>query len=202
MSHGPPTPEDSVHPESRAEWRNWLRTHHALSRGVWLVRWKKGSNRPLLAYDEAVEEALCFGWIDSRPRSLDVMRSMLWFAPRKAGSGWSAVNKARIARLTAMGLMAPAGLARIATAKADGSWNALDTVEALEVPTDLASALNAHAPARKNFDLFPRSAKRSILEWIASAKTPVTRARRIQRTATLAAVNERANQWPRSDSDR
>jgi uncharacterized protein YdeI (YjbR/CyaY-like superfamily) len=194
---GKPNLEESIQVESRSEWRGWLHKHHALAKGIWLVRWKKDSNKPHLSYDDAVEEGLCYGWIDSRPRSLDSSRSMLWFAQRKAGSGWSALNKARVERLMAIGLMAAAGLAKIADAKADGSWTALDAVDALEVPADLKEALIAHAPATEYFDNFPRSAKRTILEWIAGAKTAATRLKRIERTAVMAAANERANQWRR-----
>lgn len=148
-----------------------------------------------LGYDDAVEEALCFGWIDSKPRKLDEERSMLWFAPRKARAGWSRPNKERVARLTAQGLMAAAGLAKVAAAKADGSWSALDAVEDLEIPSDLADVLASLPPAAENFDRFPRSAKRGILEWIANARRPETRQARVAETARLASRNERANQW-------
>jgi uncharacterized protein YdeI (YjbR/CyaY-like superfamily) len=153
-----------------------------------------------VSYDAAVEEALCFGWVDSRPRALDAERTMLWFAPRKPGTGWSALNKERIERLLATGRMAPPGLAKVDAAKGDGSWTALDAVEALTIPPDLASALAAHPPAREHFDAFPRSVKRGILEWIGSAKKAETRERRVPRTARLAAGNLRANQWPRRGS--
>ncbi|MDW8311445.1 MAG: YdeI/OmpD-associated family protein [Burkholderiales bacterium] len=159
---------------------------------------QKATGKPRVDYEEAVEEALCFGWIDSKPRSLDAERSMLWFAPRKPGSGWSRANKARIERLLAAGLMHPAGLATVERARADGSWSRLDQVEALELPVDLVTALAAHPAARAHWDAFPRSAKRAILEWIASAKKPETRARRIEETARLAARNERANRWQRA----
>ena len=163
--------------------------------GIWLVRWKKLSGRKLLTYDDAVEEALCFGWIDSKPNKLDALRSLLWFAPRKAGTGWSQLNKARVERLIAAGQMTPQGLAKINAAKADGSWDALNDVENLEIPEDLAAALSRHQSAAEHFEAFPRSAKRSILEWISNAKTPQTRARRVDETASKASRNERANQW-------
>lgn len=188
-------PPNAVHPASRAEWRAWLEENHARADGVWHVSYKKATRKPRVTYDEAVEEALCFGWIDSKPRKLDDERSMLWFAPRKAGSGWSRPNKERVARLTAMGRMTPAGLAKMEAAQRDGSWTALDAVEALTVPPDLARALAASPAAERNFAAFPRSARRGILEWIASARTPVTRAKRIAETARLAAENVRANQW-------
>jgi len=146
-------------------------------------------------YDVAVEEALCFGWIDSKPRTLDDERSALWFAPRKAKSGWSALNKSRVERLTEQGLMQPAGLAKVEAAQADGTWALLDAVELLSVPPDLVAALSQLAGAADYFDAFPRSVKRSILEWIQMAKQAETRAKRVLETATLAARNERANQW-------
>lgn len=186
-----------VHAETREAWRAWLDAHHATTPGAWLVSWKKATGRPFVSYDDAVEEALAVGWVDSQPRTLDAGRAMRYFAPRKAGSGWSAPNKARIARLEAEGRMAPAGAAAVARARADGSWTALDAVEALVVPDDLAAALDAHDGARAHWDAFPRSARRGILEWIVQAKRAETRAGRIEETARLAARNERANQWPR-----
>ena len=189
------TPPDSIHPLTRAAWRAWLEQHHERTEGVWLISYKQATGKPRVAYDEAVEEALCFGWVDSKPNKLDDERSMLWFAPRKRGSGWSRPNKERVARLIAAGLMAPAGLAKVEAAKADGSWVALDAVEALEEPPDLQVALAANLAARQHWDAFPRSARRGVLEWIANAKRPETRARRIEETARLAADNVRANQW-------
>ena len=191
------TPPNSIHPKTRAEWRRWLEQHHTRDEGVWLIGYKKGAGQPQMEYGEAVEEALCFGWIDSKPNKLDEQRSMLWFAPRKPGTGWSKANKERAERLIAAGRMAPAGLAKIEAARRDGSWNALDAVEALEIPPDLQKALAANGAAARHFDAFPRSVKRGILEWIAGAKKPETRARRVEETARLAADNIRANQWRR-----
>lgn len=188
-------PANSTHPKTRAEWRTWLEQNHMQTQGVWLIRYKKGTGKPWFDDNNAVEEALCFGWIDSKPNKLDEERSMVWFAPRKPRTGWSKLNKERVERLLAQGLMMPAGLAKIEAAKQDGSWNALDAIEALEIPADLESALNEYAAAKQNFEAFPRSVKRGILEWIASAKKPETRAKRIQETARLADQNLRANQW-------
>jgi len=188
-------PLNSVHPLSRAEWRTWLAENHTRAEGIWLVSYKKATGRPRFDYDEAVEEALCFGWIDSKPNKLDEERSLLWFAPRKAGTGWSKINKERVEKLLAAGAMTPAGLAKVEAAKADGSWNALDSIETLETPPDLAAALAAYPTATAYFDAFPRSVKRGILEWIATAKTAATRTKQITETATLAAENKRANQW-------
>lgn len=189
------TPPNSVQAKSRAEWRSWLEAHHTQKQGIWLISYKKATGLPRIEYDDAVEEALCFGWIDSKPGKLDDERSMLWFAPRKPGTGWSKLNKERIVRLEASGLLAPAGIALIEAARKDGSWNALDAVEALEIPPDLEQAMAENIPAQQYFEAFPRSVKRAILEWIASAKQPPTRAKRIAETVRLAAENKRANQW-------
>ncbi len=188
-------PENSVHPLSRAEWRSWLAQHYTRKEGVWLITYKKATGKPRIEYDEAVEEALCFGWIDSKPGKLDDERSLLWFAPRKPRTGWSRPNKERVERLIAAGLMTDAGLAKIEAAKQDGSWSLLDAVEALEIPPDLEAALAAYPAARQHFDAFPRSVKRGILEWILNAKTAATRSKRIEETARLAEENKRANQW-------
>ena len=188
-------PPNALHPLSRAAWRAWLVEHHARTQGIWLVSFKKATGRSRVTYEESVEEALCFGWIDSKPNKLDDERSMLWFAPRKPGTGWSGPNKARIERLQQAGLMHPAGLAKIEQAQADGSWTSLDAVEALHLPADLADALAGDPAAAQNFMAFPRSVKRGILEWIQTARKPETRAARIAETARLASMNERANQW-------
>ncbi|MCL4263871.1 MAG: YdeI/OmpD-associated family protein [Anaerolineae bacterium] len=181
--------------ESRAEWRAWLAQNHAQSDGVWLITFKKHTGSKHLPYDDMVEEALCFGWIDATARKVDEDRSMRWVTPRKPGSGWSKLNKERIENLIAAGLMTSAGLGKIEAAKQDGSWYALDAVEQLEISPDLETALAAYEVARQHFDAFPRSVKRAILEWIASAKKPETRAQRIAETARLAQDNIRANQW-------
>jgi uncharacterized protein YdeI (YjbR/CyaY-like superfamily) len=162
---------------------------------VWLIRDKKTADKGRFEYAEAVEEALCFGWIDSKGNKLDDERWMVWFVPRKPGTGWSAINKKRVERLIAAGRMAPAGQTKIEAAKRDGSWKALDEIEALIIPPDLQKAFDPYGSAQKYFEEFPRSAKLAILQWIASAKTPETRARRIEETARLAEDNLRANQW-------
>lgn len=188
-------PANSIHPRTLADWRAWLAANHTRAEGVWLITYKKAAGKPTLSYEASVEEALCFGWVDSKGGKLDEERTMLYFAPRKTGSGWSRPNKERVARLIAAGRMAPAGLAKIEQAKADGSWTLLDAVENLEVPDDLAVEFARYPDARAHFDAFPRSARRGILEWIVQAKTSLTRAKRIAETARLAQDNVRANQW-------
>lgn len=186
---------EQVHAESAAEWRAWLDAHHATSTGVWLVTWKAATGRPRPTYDEVVEDALCYGWIDAKARSLDGERSAIWMAPRKRGSGWSRTNKVRIARLEADGRMQPSGRALIESAKADGSWALLDAVEDLVVPDDLAAAFDARPGSRERWDAFPRSAKRALLERIVQAKTPATRERRITEIADGTARGERPDRW-------
>lgn len=183
--------------ESRTQWREWLSQNGATCGGIWLVTFKKHCGDQYVSYNDIVEEALCFGWIDSLPRKLDADRTMLYLAPRQAGSGWSKLNKDRVAAMIAQHKMTPAGWAKMEQAQQDGSWTALDAIEALEIPPDLDMALERYAPARHYFEAFPRSVKRGILEWIAGAKRPETRAKRIEETARLAKDNLRANQWRR-----
>lgn len=180
------------------EWRGWLREHHRGASGVWLVYHKKVSPLPSLSYDEMVSEALCWGWVDSRPGTVDDYRGKLYFAPRKKTSAWSAKNKQRIEDLIKEGRMQAAGLALVEEAKVSGTWTALDAVEQLAIPDDLVAAFAAHPGSQENFEGFSRTNKRMVLEWIAQAKKPETRATRITTTAEKAAVNEVANLWRKS----
>jgi len=148
-------------------------------------------------YDEAVDEALCFGWIDSKINKRDDESFYQFFARRNPKSKWSRVNKNKVERLQAEGRMAPEGLAMVELARQNGTWNALDEVENLTIPPDLQQALDALPNAAAHFDAFPRSVKRGILEWILNAKKDETRQKRILETATLAAQNIRANQFRR-----
>lgn len=168
-----------IEPADRAELRSWLERNHADSPSIWLVVHKKGASSAALTYEQAVEEALCFGWIDGQARTLDDRRFIILLARRKAGSGWAASNKTRVERLLAKGLMRPAGIAAVEAAKADGSWALLDSVEALEVPEDLARALAESPPARANFEMLAPSVRKMTLYWVIQAKRPETRARRI-----------------------
>jgi len=153
-----------------------------------------------MTYEEMVVEALRFGWVDSRPSKLDDERTMLWFSPRRRGSAWARPNKERIERLERGGRLEPAGRRAVEAAKADGSWSRLDDVERLIVPDDLAAAFEREPGSREQWDGFPPSARRGILEWIVQAKREATRGKRIEETARLAARGERANQWtPRPD---
>ena len=190
--------EDRIQPEDRAAWRAWLEGHHAEASGVGLVMWKSKSGRPTVSYEEAVEEALCFGWIDGRTGRVDDERTMVRYSPRRPGSTWARSNKQRIERLEAAGQMTEAGRRVVAAAQADGSWTALDTAEEMLVPDDLAASLAARPGAREHFDAYTASARKMILSWIALAKRPDTRALRIDRAAQGAERGEPpANLWLR-----
>jgi len=147
---------------------------------------KKGNPVSTLFYNDAVEEAVCFGWIDATVNRLDENRFWQLFTPRKPGGNWAASNKARVERLTAAGLMTPAGLAAVERAKADGSWNRLDEIEAMVMPQDLTEALAATPGADAGFNALPESERKQLLYWIATAKRPQTRARRLEETVTAA----------------
>ena len=176
-----------VEVSDRAAWRRWLAERHDQREAIWLVFHKKTSDGTSPSYEEAVEEALCFGWIDSTVNRLDERRTLQLFAPRKPRSTWSRSNRERVARLEGHGLLAPAGIAAIEVAKANGSWTALDAVERLEEPPDLAAALDADAAARESWNGFSPSSRKAILWWVTSAKRPETRAKRIDQTARMAA---------------
>ena len=182
-----------LHVEAREEWRAWLEQHHEGSPGVWLVSWKKATGRPFVPYPDSVDEALCFGWVDSRANRIDEERAMRLFTPRNPKSSWSRINKEKVARLTRQGLMATAGIRSVEAAKANGSWSAYDEVEDLVVPPDLAAALAKNEAAGAFFEGFPVSSKKSILWWIKSARRPETRAARVSKTVDLAAANRMAN---------
>ncbi|MDT0158013.1 YdeI/OmpD-associated family protein [Microbacterium sp. ARD32] len=173
-----------------AAWRDWLQTHHASASGVWLLN-VRGAVTDGVGYEDAVRQALCFGWIDGPVRTFAEGSVGQWFSPRRRGSGWAATNKARLAELEAAGLLAPAGIRVIEAAKADGSWTVLDGPEAGIEPDDLTAALDAVPAARAAWDAFPKSAKKLGLTQIATAKRAETRAARIAKIVADAAVGRR-----------
>ncbi len=179
---------ERVEPAGPAEWRAWLESNHASASAVWLIYRKKGSGLRSLSWSEAVDEALCFGWIDSKVQPLDEHRYEQWFTVRKARSVWSKINKDKVDQLAAEGRMAPAGLAVIEVAKANGSWTILDDAENLVLPADLAAALAARPGASDGYEAYSRSTKRYVLSLLATAKRPETRAKRIAEAADDAAA--------------
>jgi uncharacterized protein YdeI (YjbR/CyaY-like superfamily) len=169
-----------VRPKSRKAWRDWLEKNHASSTGVWLVYAKKHSRLPSLTYNEAVEEALCFGWIDSKINPIDDAFYMQMYTPRKLKSAWSALNKTRVERLLAARLMTPAGLVVVKAAKNSGTWDATKHVEELTVPPDLEKAIKANPDASRNWVSYSASRRKGVLYRLAGAKRPDTRARYLQ----------------------
>jgi len=198
-----------VRPKSRKAWRDWLGKNHASSKGVWLVYAKKHSGLPSLTYNDAVEQALCFGWIDSKINPIDDDFYMQVFTPRKPKSAWSALNKGRVERLLAARLMAPAGLAVIKAAKDSGTWNAWKHVEALTIPPDLEEAIKANPDASRYWVSYSPSRRKGVLYRLAGAKRPETRARYLQSIIENMASNlsraerdERAGFRPKPKSSR
>lgn len=186
-----PDGKDMLTVTDAGDLERWLDDQHTRSVGVWLVRARRGSDVAAVDYEDMIEILLCYGWIDAVIKALDERRSLLWISPRRKGSVWSRPNKERVERLVAAGRLRPPGQAVIDRARADGSWTVIDSAENLEVPDDLATALAGSAGARTNFDAYPPSIRKVFLGSIAMAKTPETRARRIEATVRKAAANER-----------
>lgn len=177
---------ERLEPATVEEWSDWLREHHPQPTGAWLVSPRRAADRPF-SYEEAVLEALRYGWVDSTVKPVDEARSMMWFAPRRRGSVWTRINKGRVARLEEAGLMEPAGAAAVAVAKETGTWTLMDEVEDLVVPDDLAAAFDRHPGSREHWESWSPSAQKMILTWIVLAKKPETRGLRVETSAEKAA---------------
>ena len=171
-----------IHPKTRAGWRSWLEKNHATSDGVWLIYYRASTGKRRLSWEDAVREALCFGWIDSKTNQIDDERYKQIFTPRKPRSVWSKINKQHFAELAEAGLMTDAGQAAVDIAKRNGAWSLLEPVDALIVPPELESALRMSDRARDAYDLLSNSAKRSVLYPLYSAKLVETRTKRIAET--------------------
>lgn len=181
--------------KSRGHWRKWLEKNHLKEKSVWLIMYRKASGTPSVYYPEAVEEALCFGWIDSKPNKRDDKSYYQFFAKRNPKSNWSRINKENVEKLLAEGLMATAGIEMVEIAKRTGTWAALDEVENLVIPEDLQKAFNKNKKAFDYWNRFSPSSRKGILDWIRSAKTEPTRQKRVAETVRLAKDNIRANQY-------
>jgi uncharacterized protein YdeI (YjbR/CyaY-like superfamily) len=179
--------------KSTKSWRDWLEKNHQKEKSVWLIIYKKESEVPSVYYPEAVDEALCFGWVDSKPNKRDDESYYQYFAKRNPKSNWSKVNKDKVANLIKTNKMSASGLEIIAIAKKTGTWIALDKVENLELPKALEQLFTKNKLAFKNWEAFPKSAKRGILEWILNAKKEETFNKRIYETVSLAEKNIKAN---------
>lgn len=180
------------HAETAAAWRAWLAANHAAVRGVWLASWRRVTGRPAVPYPQVVEEALCFGWIDSTVNTLDDRRTLQLVTPRKPRSTWTRLNRERVARLEAQGRMTDAGRRAVEVAKANGWWTILDPVEDLIEPDDLAAALDEIPVARAGWDAIAPSARKTMLWWVISAARPDTRQRRIAEIVAEAQHGRRA----------
>jgi uncharacterized protein YdeI (YjbR/CyaY-like superfamily) len=180
------------HAESREQWRAWLAANHDSKRGAWLCSWRSSVDRPRCSYPDAVEEAICFGWIDSTVNTLDDERGLQLYTPRKAKSTWTRLNRERVRLMEEAGLMTDAGRAAVAVARENGWWTIFDPVEDLIEPDDLARALDAEPDARAHWEGFPPSARKAMLWWVISAVKDETRQRRISRIVARATLGERA----------
>lgn len=180
------------HPRDLAAWRSWLAANHGTARGVWVVSWRKASGRDPVPYEQLVEEALCFGWIDSTVNVLDDERGLQLMTPRRPKSGWTRLNRQRVVDLEAQGRMTDAGRRAVEVAKSNGWWTIYDPVEDLVEPDDLAGALDASPRARAAWDGFPPSARKQLLWWVVSAGRPATRANRVSKIVSEAARGRRA----------
>jgi uncharacterized protein YdeI (YjbR/CyaY-like superfamily) len=175
------------YPASRKQWRTWLQKNHTKKQSVWLVCYKIKSGRPSITWSDAVDEALCFGWIDSTRKSVNDEMFVQFFSKRKPSSTWSKINKAKIKRLNEAGQMTPAGMASIETAKRNGSWTILDEVEKLTIPQDLEKAFKTKKGSKNFFQSLSKSVRKMILQWVMFAKREETRQKRVNEIATRAA---------------
>jgi len=181
-----------LHAETRAQWRAWLEANHGSAKGVWLCSWKRHTGKPACPYPDAVEEAICFGWIDATVNVLDDDRALQLMTPRKPKSGWTRLNRRRVAAMEAAGLMTDAGRRAVAIAQQNGRWTIYDSVEDLVEPRELTAALDASPPARQQWDACPASAKKAMLWWVVSAAKDDTRDRRIATIVAKAETGQRA----------
>lgn len=186
---------DRFCPTSRKDWRNWLIKNHLSQQSVWLIYYKKKSNISSLTWSEAVEEALCFGWIDSKAKPLDDEKFMQFFSRRKPNGTWSKINKEKIKLLMAAGQMAPAGLEIIERAKQNGSWTILDEVEELILPKDLIKEFKTRPGSKAYFLSLSKSTRKAMLQWLVLAKLPETRQKRINEIVERAGMKQKPKQF-------
>lgn len=186
---------DTFCPESRQAWRQWLKKNHRSKQSVWLVYYRKKSAVPSITWSEAVDEALCFGWIDSTKKSVDAETFMQFFCKRKTTSVWSKINKGKVQQLMEEGLMTQAGYKSIEVAKENGSWTLLDEVEDLKIPKDLEKAFKTKKGSKAFFLSLSKSVRKAILQWLTLAKRPETRQKRITEIVTLAGQKLKPKQF-------
>lgn len=178
-------------PANREQWRTWLEENHDKGKSVWVIFYKNKSNTPTITWSEAVDEALCFGWIDSIAKPVDDEKFMRFFSRRKTNSVWSGINKEKVQRLIEDGSMTKKGLESIEIAKENGSWTILDDTESLIIPQDLEAEFQKRPNAKSYFLSLSKSDKKGILQWLVQAKRPETRKKRIIEIAELAEQNQK-----------
>jgi uncharacterized protein YdeI (YjbR/CyaY-like superfamily) len=182
-------------PDSQQDWRRWLKKNHKTKQSVWLILYKKESNKPVIGWSGAVDEALCFGWVDGKRKTLDEEKFIQYFCARKSKGTWSKINKAKVQRLIDEGLMTKAGLDSIETSRQNGSWTILDPVEELTIPSDLAKEFRTKPGSKDFFSGLSRSVRKAILQWLVLAKRPETRQKRITEVVELAAQKLKPKQF-------
>lgn len=190
-------------PESTQQWRAWLQENHDTENAVWVIFYKNKSQNPIISWSDAVDEALCFGWIDSIAKPIDEEKFMRFFSRRKPKSVWSRINKQKVERLISAGLMTKKGIESIEVARENGSWTILDDAESLIIPADLETELEKKPNAKSYFLSLSKSDKKNILQWIVLAKRAETRQRRIVEIAEIAAQNLKPKviRWTKKPAD-
>ena len=186
---------ETFYPSNRKEWRKWLQKNHAKKQSIWLTCYKAKSGIPTISWSDAVDEALCFGWIDSTRKSVSDDEFIQFFCPRKPKSGWSKINKEKVKRLIEQDLMMPAGYKVIEIAKQNGSWEMMDAVEELKMPADLIKAFKSNPGSKAYFESLSKSVKKMMLHWVMTAKRPETREKRITEIVVLAAQKKKPKQF-------
>lgn len=183
--------KQTFHVRSKAEWRQWLEQNHHIEQSIWLICNTRKSNLPTVSWSELVDEALCFGWIDSTRKTIDEGSFMQLFSRRKPNSTWSKINKDKVQKLIENNLMMKAGFETIRIAKENGSWTILDSVEDLSIPEDLNEAFQIHEGSEAYFQSLSKSMRKMMLQWIVLAKRPETRKNRIDEIARQAAQKKK-----------
>jgi len=182
---------ETFYPKNQEEWRKWLQSNHISKQSIWVIFYKKSSGKPTITWSEAVDEALCFGWIDSVKKKLDEERSIQFFSKRKPNSTWSKINKEKVKQLIANNKLMPAGLACIEIAKKNGSWTILDDVEELIIPADLEQEFKKKKGAKNYFQSLSKSTQKALLQWVVLAKQKETRNKRITEIVDCAAKGQK-----------
>jgi uncharacterized protein YdeI (YjbR/CyaY-like superfamily) len=183
------TQKQQLYFKNDVEWRSWLHENHDKSSGIFLVFYKLNSKFESMRWEEAVKVAICYGWIDSTVKKLDEESRQQWFSPRKDKSVWSKLNKTYIVDLLQQNMIHPSGLKKIEIAKQNGTWESLDAVENLEIPTDLQNAFDLNIMAFTNYQNFSMSYRKNYLYWLNQAKRSETRQLRIEQIIGLCEKN-------------